>query len=125
MKKMILLALLVVSMMPLAISQALTTDEIAQAGIPTIPARSRGLDGQSSQTGIVDVGNKTCPVMGEPVDGENFVVYEGKRYGLCCPGCDQTFLADPARYIAGMDAAQEEDAAASREMERDMEQAEL
>ena len=128
MRKMIALMLLAVLMMPLAAFQVLAADETAQAGIPTIPARSRGLDGQSSQTGIVDVGNKLCPVMGEPVNGKNFVVYEGKRYGLCCPGCDKTFLSDPAKYIAKVNAAGSttvSDASKSAEMEKDMEQGDL
>lgn len=51
---------------------------------------------------VVDVGNKLCPVEGGPVSGQHFVTYEGKRYGLCCPACDKTFLADPEKYIAKM-----------------------
>ena len=100
-------------MMPLAASQALAADETAQ-------------------TGIMDVGNKMCPVMDGPVNGKNFVVYEGKRYGLCCPGCDKTFLSDPAKYIAQMEAKEKAVAPvatpvdpASEEMERDMEQGDL
>ena len=109
MKKLIVLALLLVFIMPLAASQVLAADETVQAG-------------------IVDVGNKMCPVMGGAVNGKDFVVYEGKRYGLCCPGCDKTFLSDPAKYIAKVNAA--ELAAApvlskSKEMERDMEQGSL
>ncbi len=111
MKKMIVLALLVVLMMPLAASQVLAADETAQAG-------------------IVDVGNKMCPVMDGPVNGKDFVVYEGKRYGLCCPGCDKTFLSDPAKYIAKVNATEAVATEApvvpvdpaSAEMERDMEQ---
>lgn len=47
----------------------------------------------------VNVGNKTCPVMGSPVNGQDFVEYKGKRYGLCCAGCKGTFLKDPEKYI--------------------------
>jgi len=109
MKKLIVLALLVVSVMPVTVSQVFAADEAAQ-------------------TGIVDVGNKLCPVMGGPVNGKDFVVYEGKRYGLCCPGCDKTFLSDPARYVAKVNAS--EAAAlpvdpASEAMEKDMEQGSL
>ena len=84
---------------------------------------------------IEDIGNKLCPVMGGPVNGKDFVVYEGKRYGLCCPGCDKTFLSDPAKYIAQMEAKERVPSApegtvvpidpASEEMERDMEQGAL
>jgi len=81
MKKSIALALLFVFVMPFAASQAFAAKETAQ-------------------TGIVDAGNKLCPVSGDPVSGTNFVVYQGKRYGLCCPGCDKIFLSDPAKYLA-------------------------
>ncbi len=47
-----------------------------------------------------DVGNKICPVSGQKVDGKNFYEYNGKRYGLCCPMCADTFKADPKKYSA-------------------------
>ena len=81
-----------------------------------------------------DVGNKFCPVSGDPVSGTSFVEYQGKRYGLCCPMCEKPFLADPAKYIAQMEAKEKASAstvkpasgaAASREMEKDMEQGSL
>lgn len=50
----------------------------------------------------IDFNNIHCPVMGGEVNGKDFVVYEGIRYGLCCPGCDKTFLADPQKYLSGM-----------------------
>lgn len=116
MKKLIVLALVGVFVMPLGVSQVFAADK-------------------TTQTGIVDVGNKLCPVMGGPVSGENFVVYEGKRYGLCCPGCDKTFLSAPEKYIARMGAKEKaavltvtataEDMSASKEMEKDMEQGSL
>ncbi len=113
MKKLIALVLLTICVMPLAAAQAFAADETAR-------------------TGVVDVGNKLCPVMGGPVSGKNFVVYEGKRYGLCCPGCDKTFLSDPAKYIAKIERQETVPVAAkgtvvpidpaSSEMERGMEQ---
>ena len=51
---------------------------------------------------VTDAGNKLCPISGEPVSGASFVEYQGKRYGLCCPGCDKQFLADPEKYLAKM-----------------------
>lgn len=135
MKKMIVLALFVAFMMPLTVPQVFAAEKAAQAGISTIPARSHGLDGQSSQAGIVEAGNKFCPVMGGPVSGKNFVVYEGKRYGLCCPGCDKKFLSDPEKYIAKIERQETVPVApkgtvvpidpASEEMEKDMEQGSL
>jgi len=50
-----------------------------------------------------DVGNKYCPVTGEAVSGTDFVIYNGKRYGLCCSVCGKQFLSDPAKYIAKME----------------------
>ncbi|MCM8776225.1 MAG: YHS domain-containing protein [Candidatus Omnitrophica bacterium] len=58
--------------------------------------------GGESRTGesVVDVGNKICPVTGTKVSGSYFVTYQGKRYGLCCPMCEEMFLKDPDKYIA-------------------------
>ncbi len=114
MKKLIVWALLVACMMPLAASQVVAADETAK-------------------TGIVDVGNKYCPVMGGPIGGKDFVVYQGKRYGLCCPGCGKTFLSDPAKYLAQMEAKEKAstpaavtpDQVKSEAMEKGMEQGSL
>jgi YHS domain-containing protein len=103
MKKLCALVLLVAFVMSVAASQAFASDETAQ-------------------TAVVDAGNKICPVMGGPVNGKDFVVYEGKRYGLCCPGCEKAFLADPGQYVAKVNAQKAADALASEKMERDMEQ---
>lgn len=62
-----------------------------------------------------DVGNKLCPVSGDPVSGQDFVEYQGKRYGLCCFGCKQIFLGNPSEYIAKMK-VQESQAASSKEI---------
>ncbi len=49
--------------------------------------------------GVVALANTTCPVMGlEVMDGE-FLEWEGYRINLCCPGCDETFLSDPEKYM--------------------------
>ena len=53
-------------------------------------------------TSVVDVGNKFCPVSGDKVSGKHFVVYQGKRYSLCCPQCEEKFLKNPEKYIAKM-----------------------
>ena len=49
--------------------------------------------------GVVDVKNKTCPISGNPVNGKDFIVYKGKRYGICCKGCDKKFMKDPEKYL--------------------------
>ncbi len=51
---------------------------------------------------IVEVGNKFCPVSGDEVSGKHFVIYQGKRYGLCCPMCEEKFKKNPEKYIAKM-----------------------
>ena len=48
--------------------------------------------------------NAICPVMGNEVDPEVYVDYEGRRIGFCCPGCDKLFLEDPAKYLGKVDA---------------------
>lgn len=83
---------------------------------------------------VVDAGNKLCPVSDDPVSGTDFVEYQGKRYGLCCPMCKAAFLKSPEKYIAQMEAKQKGLIASatvipilpeSEEMERDMEQGSL
>lgn len=44
--------------------------------------------------------NKICPVEGGKVDPEVTVTHEGKVVAFCCAGCDETFKADPAKYLA-------------------------
>jgi YHS domain-containing protein len=58
----------------------------------------------------VEVGNKTCPVTGNPIGSMGPGVkyeYNGKIYNLCCPACRRTFDSDQAKYaqIAENDAA--------------------
>jgi YHS domain-containing protein len=50
-----------------------------------------------------NVGNKLCPVTGNPVDdgsmGETVkYVYNGKIYNLCCKMCAKDFKKDPEKY---------------------------
>lgn len=49
--------------------------------------------------GIVDLENAVCPVMGNPVQEGVYMDWEGYRIHFCCPGCDQTFLSDPEKYL--------------------------
>ncbi len=46
-----------------------------------------------------------CPVMGGAINTEYFVDVEGYRIYVCCPGCDETILENPQRYIDEMKAA--------------------
>jgi len=40
-----------------------------------------------------------CPVMGNAIDKNLYVDYEGKRIYVCCPPCVDTFKADPEKYM--------------------------
>lgn len=47
----------------------------------------------------------TCPVMkGSPVNQSLFVDAEGYRIYVCCRGCVGSVKADPAKYIAQLQA---------------------
>jgi len=49
----------------------------------------------------VQVGNKICPVTGNPIGVMGPGVqeeYKGKVYTLCCGGCIGIFESDPERY---------------------------
>ena len=43
---------------------------------------------------------KTCPIMGGPINKDVFTEYKGKKVYFCCPGCKSKFEADPEQYIA-------------------------
>ena len=45
------------------------------------------------------VPQKTCPVMGNPIDTSMYTDYKGKRVYFCCAMCPQTFLKDPQKYL--------------------------
>lgn len=45
------------------------------------------------------VGQKTCPVMGEPINKNLYVDHEGKRIYVCCESCLEEVKKDPAKYI--------------------------
>jgi YHS domain-containing protein len=38
--------------------------------------------------------------MGNPINKDIFVEYEGKKVYFCCPECKGKFNADPEKYIA-------------------------
>jgi len=48
----------------------------------------------------LDLKNETCPVMGGKVAPGQYVVYNGYKIGLCCPGCEQTVVKSPDKYLA-------------------------
>jgi YHS domain-containing protein len=42
-----------------------------------------------------------CPVMGEPIVKDVFVMHNGTKYYLCCKSCLKKFENDPEKYIKG------------------------
>ena len=58
-------------------------------------------DTQDEQEGLIDIGNKICPVSGEEIneDIKATYEYEGKIYNFCCAMCIDAFKADPEQYI--------------------------
>ena len=54
---------------------------------------------------LPNVGNKMCPVSGNPVDDGSMgeavkYVYNGKIYNLCCQMCVKDFKKSPEKYSA-------------------------
>jgi YHS domain-containing protein len=50
-----------------------------------------------------DATAQLCPVTGEKLGsmGDPYVLtHEGKQVKLCCEGCKEDFLKDPAKYLA-------------------------
>jgi YHS domain-containing protein len=43
---------------------------------------------------------KTCPIMGGPINKDVFTEYKGKNVYFCCPGCEGKFAENPEQYIA-------------------------
>ncbi len=75
---------------------ALTLLLITACGAPEQEAQTE----EVTSEGVIDLGNATCPVMElEVMDGE-YVDWEGYRIHFCCAGCDNTFLADPEKYMS-------------------------
>jgi YHS domain-containing protein len=66
--------------------------------LSTAPLACAGKTGVQ-ETGVLDVGNKICPVMGGEVNPDISYVYEGKRYFFCCPACVGEFKKNPEKYI--------------------------
>ncbi|HAB99139.1 MAG TPA: hypothetical protein DCE71_04890 [Parachlamydiales bacterium] len=45
------------------------------------------------------VGNQLCPVSGNPVNGKDTHVHEGKQYNLCSEGCKEPLSESPEKYL--------------------------
>ncbi len=47
----------------------------------------------------LSVEQKTCPIMGNPVNKDLYAEYKGKKVYFCCAGCKPIFEADPKKYV--------------------------
>jgi Cu(I)/Ag(I) efflux system membrane fusion protein len=65
--------------------------------IPVAPMNMKSSTAAASKMPLVP--QKTCPVMGNPIDKEIHVDYNGKRVYFCCAGCPATFEKDPEKYL--------------------------
>jgi YHS domain-containing protein len=41
-----------------------------------------------------------CPIMNMAIDKKVFIEYKGKKVYFCCPGCEDKFNEEPAKYVA-------------------------
>jgi YHS domain-containing protein len=77
---------------------------LSLAAAPTFAQSGEG-SGRSSPTEAAAI-NTVCPVGKEPIDGRSFTRYNDHRIGLCCPGCETTFVSwDSGRKDAFVSAA--------------------
>ncbi len=51
---------------------------------------------------VTVVNNAVCPVMGNAVANGQYFDWEGYRIGICCPGCEASFKANPENYIPAL-----------------------
>jgi len=49
------------------------------------------------------IAQKTCPVMGNPINPKIFVDYKDRRIYFCCKMCPPTFNKDPEKYVKIVD----------------------
>ena len=68
--------------------------------IPNLPKSLRQRIGRAELAAAgAATEQKLCPVMGNPINREVFIVHKGVKVYFCCPGCDGKFKADPQKYI--------------------------
>jgi YHS domain-containing protein len=78
------------------------TGPAATPATPATPAVSASPEAPATAT--VEIAQKLCPVMGGPISEDVYVDYQGRRVYFCCPACPEKFKADPAKYLAIVDA---------------------
>ena len=63
--------------------------EVVRSPAPVLPKRY-----------VATLGNEKCPIMGGPVDGRTFTIWNGLKIGHCCPGCTAKFLENPGKRLS-------------------------
>ena len=76
--------------------------ELQIRGRPSMMSAARG-EGESGEGEQLRL-QTHCPVMGGKIDPGQFADVDGKRIYVCCAGCDQMILADPATYVGKLEA---------------------
>ena len=56
--------------------------------------------GNHAEAVAATIEQTTCPIMDSPINKTLFVEYKGKKVYFCCPGCEEKFTAEPAKYVA-------------------------
>ncbi len=75
------------------------------ATAPIASAQSSGGDSsgpafEAGPEGTVRLGNRTCPVLGKPVNSSVGVAHNGWWINFCCPGCDAKLADDVDTHAA-------------------------
>jgi len=58
------------------------------------------MNAETTEEVAAEVEQKICPVMGNPINKDLYVEYQGKKVYFCCPACKPEFEKDPVKYIA-------------------------
>ena len=66
---------------------------------PAAPAEIKQVVSETVEA-IESVEQKTCPIMGSPINKELYTEYKGQKVYFCCAGCKPKFDANPEKYIA-------------------------
>jgi YHS domain-containing protein len=70
------------------------------AVVTIIGCKKKTADEPAVQSQTEEIVQTTCPVMvGNPIDKNVFVMYQGKKVYFCCPECKAKFNADPEKYL--------------------------
>ena len=61
------------------------------------------MGGETPAPAGTEIAQKTCPVMGVPIDPKVFVDYNSRRIYFCCSACVVTFKKNPDKYLKIVD----------------------